>query len=118
MSGDPQRVLSVGSMKPALFTALFVAGCAAQPVSLFTTIPKDTANECIRICDSIGLHMTSVVVVASQVGCVCEPTPGAGSKPGQASATSAGAVIALEAQRQQEQARQQQIHSASPTPNH
>ena len=100
-----------------LLAALLLAGCAAQPVSMFTTIPKDTANECSRICDSIGLTMTSVVVVASQVGCVCEKTPG--SKPAQASTAGAGAVIVLESQRQAEAQRQQNINApnqAAPPP--
>jgi hypothetical protein len=98
-------------MKLATILSLVLAGCAAQPVNMFTTIPKETASECTKICDSIGLQMTSVVVVASQVGCVCEKS--AASKGAQASTAGAGAVIALEAQRQQQQRQQQQIHAPS-----
>jgi hypothetical protein len=86
--------------------ALLLAGCAAQPVSMFTTIPKDTGQECTKICGNIGLSMTAVVVVASQVGCVCEKS--GASRAAGASAASGGAVIAIEAAQRQQQ---QQQHS-------
>ncbi len=92
----------------ALALSLLVAGCAAKPVNTFTTIPKDTANECTQICGNIGLTMTAVVVVASEVGCVCEKAPG--SRPAGASAATGGAVIAVRDAAYQRQQQQQQQH--------
>ena len=92
---------SIRGMRPLLF-ALLLAGCAARPVNTFTTIPKDTTNVCTSLCDSIGLHLTSVVVVASEVGCVCE-TPASAGKPAGASAAAGGAVIAVRAAERQRQ---------------
>ena len=51
---------------------LLVAGCAARPVSGFTTIPKDTPVTCENLCRDMGLRLGSVVVIGDQVGCVCD----------------------------------------------
>ena len=96
-------------MRPWLLVVALCAACAAHPVNTFTTIPKETPTECTSICRSIGLELTAVVVVASEVGCVCEKSPGAAKQQG-ASAAASGAVIAVE--RAQRQHPQQQAPSA------
>lgn len=51
--------------------ALVAAGCAA-PVGLRNaSLPRDAAGTCASHCQEIGLVLTSVVVMADNVGCVC-----------------------------------------------
>lgn len=50
-----------------------VTGCARAPVGVTsnTSVPSDSANICAGHCESIGLQLSSVVVMANNVGCVC-----------------------------------------------
>jgi hypothetical protein len=99
-------------MRTAVVLILLLAGCATRPpVAPNLRLPPDTAQECGNICQSIGLQLSAVVVVASSAGCVCEAQPRTGNAaPGGASAASAGAIIVVEEEqqrlKQQEEERQ------------
>ena len=101
-----------------LVAALLAAGCStARPLSPFTSLPSDTPKECTKLCQSMGLQLTAVVVVASSAGCVCEAQPGAARPSGATAAASGGAVVALqeaEAAAQQQQHMQQQQQPLPP----
>jgi outer membrane murein-binding lipoprotein Lpp len=92
-------------MRSAVAVVLLLAGCATRaPVEFLRRLPPDTAQECAEVCQSIGLQLSAVVVVASAAGCVCEAKPSARSAlPGGATAASAGAVIVTVQQQQQQQ---------------
>ncbi|HEV7556028.1 MAG TPA: hypothetical protein VGO00_11260 [Kofleriaceae bacterium] len=90
--------------KPLVFAfAVLVAGCAA---TVGTTgsfyVPKDAAATCASHCNTVGLALDSVVIMANNVGCVCSasapapaPAPGPGPAPAPASsvrASTAGAA--------------------------
>jgi hypothetical protein len=100
-----------------------LTACVATVGVANASIPKDSAQICAGHCQSIGMYLSAVAIMAENVGCVCQggaATPG----PGQAGALStpaAGmATIAMQeqqrraaqraAQQQQQQQRQMQRH--------
>ena len=73
--------------------ALLLGGCVGvRPVSDLTTIPKDTAAVCESVCGGMGLSLGAVVVIADQVGCVCDKA--AASHAAGASTAALGAILA------------------------
>jgi hypothetical protein len=95
-------------MKTIVIAAsLLFAGCSATVGVSGVSVPKDSAATCSGLCDSIGLTLESVVVMANNVGCVCRATPAAAPTAATA-ATSGGMAAILVQQQQQQQQRQQQ----------
>jgi hypothetical protein len=98
--------------------ALLLAACTptANVGSGEATIPRDSASRCGGICQSIGLGLESVVVMADTVGCVCRAAVAApGSTSGASSAAGGTAAVMFQraaaasaAAAQQQQQRQQQ----------
>lgn len=89
--------------------ALGAAACVA-PVgtSGLLSVPKNAGTTCAEMCSSIGMSLTTVVVMANNVGCACAPPRAVGTDE-RGVATAAGLVAAQvqEAERQaQQQARQ------------
>jgi hypothetical protein len=113
------------AMKFAL--AIMVMGVVACAANVGTSgaiyVPKDSAATCSGYCNEIGLQMSSVVIMANNVGCVCSPAlPPPGTAPGaettpaaQTPATAAStaaaagmaALVVAEEQREAQQRRQQ-----------
>lgn len=90
----------------ALCSCLLATACQTARVGVAegVTLPKDAANTCRSQCTTLGLHLTSVVTVADNVGCVCSVTspleaPAPGSAPLQtsdaATATASGAIVVM-----------------------
>jgi len=78
-------------------------------------IPPDAAHQCKNQCESVGLDLSAVAIMAGTIGCVCEVRHSkAGNGGDRAASTSAGmATIMMQRQRQQQQqAAQQQQASA------
>src|SRR5438552_7752057 len=102
---------------PLLALLLLATGCAAMVgKGGLINVPKDSAAQCENICHNIGLPLMSVVVMASNVGCVCgapaapqtPAAPGAPPPPppaaaGPASGGMAALLVQEEAERQQQQ---------------
>jgi hypothetical protein len=93
-----------------------VATCAASPgctapvgVGGMVNVPHDSPAKCERICADMNTSLAAVVVMASNVGCVCNPpsppVPGAQPSAGKTAAITGG-MAAVEVQ-EQEQQRQQ-----------
>lgn len=83
-----------------------LAGCAAQVgASGMVSVPKDAPATCSGYCSDMGMSLEAVVVMASNVGCVCEPR-GKGASEGHGAATAGGmaAIIVQEEQQRQQQA--------------
>ena len=95
-------------MKLVVVAALAAVGCTtARPLGSLVSLPPETPKECARICGTMGLQLTAVVVVASSAGCVCEPEPRtARTTAGAAAAASGGAVVAAQAAAAQQQRQQ------------
>jgi hypothetical protein len=100
-------------MKSTAFAILLVAaglplaGCAAQVgAGGMISVPKDAPATCSGYCSDMGLSLAAVVVMASNVGCVCEPRGKAASEEHGASAAAGGmaAIIVQEESRRQQQA--------------
>ena len=91
----------------AIAAFLLITGCTAPArvgVGRGVEIPRDSAGKCESLCSSIGLTLDSVVVMASDVGCVCRAAPAPGASP----AATAGGMAAILFQAAAEQQRQQQ----------
>lgn len=84
--------------------------CTA-PVGSSLTVPQDAASTCQDHCQSIGMRLTAVAIMANNVGCVCEPretsAPNSGTVGQQSSATAGGmTAIAIQEEEQRRQAGQ------------
>jgi hypothetical protein len=128
------------AMKRFFACVMLSAGCSMPATvganSNTTSVPRDSAATCAGYCQSIGLGLDSVVIMANNVGCVCAargvapPPPGPGGVPAApvpTSSTHAGAaggltaiVLQQEAARQaaaaQQQRQQQQQQQQQPYP--
>jgi hypothetical protein len=100
--------------KVLLLLALPLAACEATVGAKNLSIPKNSGQLCADHCQSIGMRLSAVAIMAENVGCVCQPpsepspTPpaaGAMSTPIAGMATIAMQQAAAAAQRSQQQAR-------------
>ena len=76
-----------------LLGALSLTACMA-PVgtSGVVHVPPDAAQSCAQHCQTIGMRLTAVAIMANNVGCVCQsPTP-AGSAAGSSSRAAPGST--------------------------
>jgi hypothetical protein len=89
----------------ALTSSNLVACQATVGVGGAITVPKDAQSTCAGICSGLGMSLGSVVIMASNVGCVCDPkgTPSAHAGSSSASGGMAAIMIAEEAERQEQQ---------------
>jgi hypothetical protein len=104
----------------ALAAALLITGCrgtARVGVGERMDIPRDSAGQCTRLCDSIGLGLDSVVVMASNVGCVCRAAPAPGAAPAASASAGGMAAILIQEAAAAESARQAQQRRSSPPPS-
>jgi hypothetical protein len=85
-----------------------LAGCVAPVgVSGALSIPHDARNVCSQQCGTIGMNLSAVVIMASNIGCVCQPA--AGEQPGATTgASSAAGMATISLLEEQEQEREQQ----------
>ena len=82
---------------------MILGGCiesATVGVHKMVSIPPDAADVCQSHCGSIGLSLSAVAIMASNVGCICE-REGAVAQGGASIAS--GMVTLMLQQRQQEQ---------------
>jgi hypothetical protein len=86
--------------------------CSACPATVGTGgaiyVPKDAAATCASHCNEIGLALNSVVIMASNVGCVCSAAPGASG--GGVSGGGMAALLMAEQERQSSAATYQPPH--------
>jgi hypothetical protein len=85
--------------------SLALAGCGAQATVGTVSqvgVPPDAPKTCAGYCQSMGLTLDSVVIMASNVGCVCNarpeapaPAPTAPTAPAATGAGAAGAMTAI-----------------------
>jgi hypothetical protein len=61
------------------------------------TLPADSASTCLAQCRSIGLDLSSVVIIAQNIGCVCSPAPAPGAPPPATQTSSAAAAAGMTA---------------------
>jgi hypothetical protein len=98
---------------------LLCASCTtARPVSSTRSLPEDTPAVCARHCDSIGMRLAAVVIIADSEGCVCEPREASRATSREAAAAAGitpivAAAAAAAVQRQQAWQQQQQRSATS-----
>lgn len=105
-------------LRLALIATLLPLGACMATVGVNNvSIPKDAAQTCARHCDSIGLQLSAVAIMAENVGCVCQAasaskaegnagaltTPAAGMATIAAQQAAAAVVAAQASQRAQQQ---------------
>jgi hypothetical protein len=99
----------VNLFAPAVFSTLFgpcLVSCAATVgTGGLISVPKDSSTTCTKICTDIGLSLGAVVVMASEVGCVCSAAKP--NSPDDKVAAAAGAGMATIAMQQEELRRRQ-----------
>jgi len=96
------RLFSLAAV--GLFVTLTLPGCMAN-VGSKLEVPKDAATTCTTYCHDLGLSLDSVVIMASEVGCVCKARDGAPTASGGgAGGGMAAMIVARRAQEQQRQA--------------
>ena len=102
-----------------LMALLSLSACMATVGVDARSIPPDAAQTCARHCQTIGMRLSAVAIMAENVGCVCQPAgapaasaPAAGefgTPPGgmtTIAAQQAAAAVALQQRQQQQQQRQ------------
>jgi hypothetical protein len=109
--GRSRRVLSVGLL---LAAAAPLASCMATVGVNSMSIPRNAAQTCDRHCQTIGMRLSAVAIMAENVGCVCQfvPQPQASAgEAGELATPIAGmATIVLQAAAARQQQQQQQRH--------
>jgi hypothetical protein len=84
----------------ALLMGILGSACAATVgTDRAIYLPKDAAATCTHHCQEIGLSLNSVVIMGSNVGCVCSAAPGA---PGAGAASGGGMAGLLMAEQQRQ----------------
>jgi hypothetical protein len=110
--------LKVTAKAIAIAAFLMTTGCLSSAevgVGERVALPKDSAERCTNLCGSIGMALDSVVVMASNVGCVCRAAPAPGAPPA-SSAGGMAAILIQEAAAAAQQQQQQQQHRPPPPP--
>ena len=60
----------------AMIAAVFLCACQPAPVGVRNVeLQSDSAQQCVALCQQIGLPLQSVVIMANNVGCVCAAAP-------------------------------------------
>jgi len=58
----------------ARYAALLSLTSCVAPVGVEgVSVPPDSAKICARHCDTIGMRLSAVAIMANNVGCVCQP---------------------------------------------
>src|SRR4029450_179777 len=76
-----------------VLAALLLTACMA-PVgtSGVVSVPPHAAQSCAQQCQTIGMRLTAVAIMANNVGCVCQSPAPAGSAAGSSSRAAPGAT--------------------------
>jgi hypothetical protein len=65
---------AVMSLSFARIAALLcLTGCVAPVGVEGVSVPPDSAKICAKHCDTIGMRLSAVAIMANNVGCVCQP---------------------------------------------
>ncbi|MGH1343518.1 MAG: hypothetical protein ACRBN8_18300 [Nannocystales bacterium] len=81
-----------------------LTGCpAVVGTSGLTTVPPDAGKTCTTHCNTIGMDLGAVAIMANNVGCVCQPR----TTQADASAAVSAGMVTIMIQRQQEEQQQQ-----------
>ncbi len=130
-SGRLRRVISGAILACSALLLVGSSGCNKATVGLHenTSIPSDAAGTCANHCESIGLQLTSVVIMADNVGCVCgaaadqppgppgtSPAPSGLGPPAGPSGAAAGMAALIMEEERRRAADQASASNASTTP--
>jgi hypothetical protein len=99
------------SMRTKVFCALALSlallNCAATVGTTgFVAVPPDAATTCEKHCNTIGLSLSAVAIMANNVGCICERATSAA----ESGASTAAGMVTLLIQEEERRQQQQQHH--------
>ena len=80
-----------------------VAGCTA-PVGSSLRVPSDAAGTCRNLCTGIGLELSAVAIMASNVGCVCQEHRSAAAMDREAVTAGMATIVLQEEERRRQSA--------------
>jgi hypothetical protein len=86
---------------------LVLGSCQAATVGSDIKVPPDAADTCETHCRAIGLRLTAVAIMASNVGCVCQQAGEKSAAPGGEASAAGMATIMLQQQAQRQHENQQ-----------
>jgi hypothetical protein len=90
------------------FLVLLYGACTA-PVGSNLNVPSNAASTCETHCRSIGLELSAVAIMASNVGCICQrPKAVQAASRGEEGISAGMATIMLQEQEQSRRAQQAQ----------
>jgi hypothetical protein len=90
--------------------AVLLSGCATNVgTSSGHYVPPTAAGTCQAQCQAIGLELAAVVVMADNVGCVCQPK-GATAARASSTAVAGGMAAILQQDEQSRRNSQQSVH--------
>lgn len=95
-------------MMVALLAGLSGCSTALVGTSELVKVPPDAGKTCTTYCDTIGMDLGAVAIMANNVGCVCQPRS---TLPDTSAAVSAG-MVTIMIQREQEERKQQRQQSS------
>lgn len=117
----PRRDCYARNMSRLAMLLLLAAGCGrSYPATVGTNqwndTPKDSAERCEEICKDIGLPLGAVVVMANNVGCVCNaaaPPPAPAQTPSAGATGTAAGMATIMLQEEEDDARRRRNNSGS-----
>lgn len=104
-----KRFLFIASVC-SLLLACHATGGALVGTGETVTVPKDAPVTCANFCSDMGMSLGAVVVMANNVGCVCNPNKTATTEGKSASAAGGMAAIVIQQQEEEERSRQSSQH--------
>lgn len=98
-------------MRTKLASLFFVTlatttSCTAR-VGSELEVPEDAGQTCADHCQSIGMRLTAVAIMANNVGCVCEVAPDSAIPVSHHTSTAAGGMTAVLMEEEQNRQNQQ-----------
>jgi hypothetical protein len=95
-----------------------VSGCVTAPaVGEGIQLDPQTPSKCQAHCDSLGMDLGAVVIIANSTGCVCQPRGKPSAEIGGSSAVAGGAAIfAMQRRAAENQNSSTPAGGPSPTP--
>jgi hypothetical protein len=89
----------------AMVLLVFVCGCPATVGKTgLVALPSDAAQTCAGYCAELGLELSAVAIMASNVGCICQPKNANTSETSSSAVAGGMTTIMLAQERQQQQA--------------
>ena len=105
-------VLTLNTLIRGVFglVLLGTTGACVTPVGTQAPLSKETKAKCEEQCESIGLRLAAVAIMANTAGCVCQEAGDVSTSLESSSSVTAGMATLVLQQKEEEQRRQSQSY--------